>query len=83
MDELIEQLKNLFESISCLCAEGPEVMTKWQLTEKIQSEAMFGYALCKSNLTSRPSGGEKACTCPFPTFTHKCKHNIGVACTYP
>lgn len=34
------------------------------------------------HLTNHRSGREKECTCPFPTFTHKCKHNFGGIGTY-
>ena len=50
MKEIIEELKDIFESISCLCAEGPEFCTKLELTDAIQKETMHGYEICKSYL---------------------------------
>ena len=57
MDEIIEQTKKdlmvakgIFESISCLCAEGPEFHTKLELVELIQAEAIKGYNFCKEKI---------------------------------
>lgn len=50
--EQIEEVKNLFDSITCLCAEGPEFYTKMELMDIIVKEAVKGYNLCKSCLRS-------------------------------
>jgi hypothetical protein len=47
MNKTIKELKTIFESISCLCAEGSEFCTKLELTDAIQRDAMKGYKLCK------------------------------------
>lgn len=46
----IEQLKKLFESISCLCAEGPEVFEALKIIEAIQKETTKGYKICERYL---------------------------------
>ena len=43
----LKRLKYLFDSIVCLCAEGPEFHSKLELVEYIQKEAVKGYNLCK------------------------------------
>lgn len=50
--EQIEEVKNLFDSITCLCVEGPEFHTKMELMDIIIKEAVKGYNLCKKDLTS-------------------------------
>lgn len=47
MDNKIKELKDLFDSIVCLAAEGPEFHTKLELMEAIKDEAIKGYELCK------------------------------------
>jgi len=49
-EQTLKQCKDLFESISCLCAEGPEFMGKLQITEAVLKDAMKGYNLCKEAL---------------------------------
>ena len=51
MKKDIEKLRTIFESISCLCAEGPEFCTKLELTDAIQKDAMKGYNFCKRLLS--------------------------------
>jgi len=50
MKDTIEKLQRLFDSISCLCAEGPEFYGKIALVEAIGREAMKGYDICKDAL---------------------------------
>jgi len=50
MKKDIEKCKDLFESISCLCCEGPEFMTKMELMSAIAKDAGSGYDICKRNL---------------------------------
>jgi len=44
-DTRIEQANRIFESITCLVAEGPEFHTCSKLLEYIGKEAMKGYEL--------------------------------------
>lgn len=57
MNEKLAEIKNLFESITCLCAEGPEFMGKLQLVDAIRKEAHKGFDICKIIFTeqSNPS----------------------------
>lgn len=48
----IEKCKDLFESISCLCCEGPEFMTTIELMRAIGKDAGKGYDLCARHLSS-------------------------------
>ena len=48
IDQIIEQLQRLFESISCLAVEGPEFHTKMEICDIIAKEAARGYDICKS-----------------------------------
>ena len=68
MKNIIEQAKDLFESITCLCAEGPEFMKKLELTEAISKEAIKGFNLCKENLQQQDSA-DKCDSCDY-----YCKH---------
>ena len=49
-DPTIEQAKTLFDCITCLCVEGPEVTPPRELREAILKDALRGYYLCKSTL---------------------------------
>jgi len=42
-----KELINLLESISCLCAEGPEFMSKLELIESIQRDAFLALDILK------------------------------------
>ena len=46
---IVEKCRLLFESISCLCCEGPEFMTKMELMKAIGKDAGKGYDLCKNH----------------------------------
>jgi len=50
--EAIEESKQLFENIMCLCSEGPEFMNKIEICEAIIKEATKGFELCKSQLSA-------------------------------
>ena len=50
MENPIEELQELFNSISCLCAEGPEFLGKMELIEAIGRDARKGYDICKKVL---------------------------------
>lgn len=43
----IEQAREIFETIMCLCAEGPDVLRKMELVDLILKEAVRGFDLCK------------------------------------
>ena len=43
----LEKAQELFESITCLCVEGPEFHTRKELMESILREAEKGYGFCK------------------------------------
>ena len=45
------------ESISCLCAEGPEFMGKLQITDAIQKEVHEALEICRSVLQPVDSTG--------------------------
>ena len=49
MKSEIEKCKDLFESILCLCSEGPEFYSKLELMDTIIKEASKGYGICKSH----------------------------------
>ena len=49
MKTTIEECKDFFESIMCLCVEGPEFHTKMELVDAICQEATKGYDLCRSS----------------------------------
>ena len=48
-EEIFKEVELIFDSILCLCIEGPEVCTKAELMEAITKEAEKGYALCAIN----------------------------------
>ena len=50
----IIELRNLFVSIICLAAEGPEFHTKLELMKAIIQEANKGYGICVSLLPKNP-----------------------------
>lgn len=52
MKETLERLKLIFEGITCLCAEGPEVLSKLELTAAINKESDKGFAICEVALVS-------------------------------
>jgi len=43
----LEEARNLFESIICLCAEGREVVAREHLLDAIEKEAVKGYEATK------------------------------------
>ena len=43
----IEKCKELFESILCLCSEGPEFHTKMELMDAVLREAREGFSICR------------------------------------
>ena len=43
----VREANKIFDSITCLCAEGVEFMDKLQLADAIVKEAMKGYELTK------------------------------------
>ena len=45
----LKEIQLIFDSILCLCIEGPEVCTKADLIEAIVKETEKGYALCGIN----------------------------------
>ena len=45
----IEKIKFCFESILCLCSEGPEFMNKVSLCNLVMKEANIGMDLCNDN----------------------------------
>ena len=48
--EEIEEIKNLFDSIMCLCVEGVEFMGRVELALKISEDAARGYKICRRHL---------------------------------
>ena len=59
MKKDIEKCKDLFESISCLCCEGSEFMTKMELMEAIGKDALRGYDICNRHLIAHAVDAEK------------------------
>lgn len=55
--ERVHKIKQLFESIACLCFEGPELFPRRELMESIQQEASKGYGICKELLTAMAREG--------------------------
>ena len=53
MERELAKLKAIFSIISCYCAEGPEFMTKLQLCDAIQKEALKGYEICKKAISEK------------------------------
>lgn len=45
----VREANKIFESITCLCAEGPEFYSKLNLVELIVKEALKGYNLTKKD----------------------------------
>lgn len=69
----IEEIKNIFDSIICLAAEGPEVMKCIELVDKIAKESERGYNLCCRHLTNAMYSDDEnnAVYCGGCGFTHK------------
>jgi len=55
---MIRKVKDIFESITCLCAEGPEFHGKMELVELIAKEAVKGYFLCRAERSVSMAGFE-------------------------
>ena len=69
-----KEAQNIFESISCLCAEGVEFMSSKDVIEKIGKLSINGYDLCKrhqqGSRVDRATDGELCMFCEDP----KCKN---------
>lgn len=64
---IVEKCRLLFESISCLCCEGPEFMTKMELMKAIGKDAGEGYDLCKNHHNVAVAHDRaKSCDCADP-----------------
>lgn len=61
MKKDIEKCKDLFESISCLCCEGPELMSKMELMSAINKDAGKGYDICKRHLIAHAPDTKPQC----------------------
>ncbi len=48
--KIVEECKNLFESITCLRVEGVEFFSQKKILDSICREATKGYDLCKNHL---------------------------------
>ncbi len=70
MKTTIEECKDFFESIMCLCVEGPEFHTKMELVDIILAEATNGYNLCKSVEQADSADAETCERCGYPKSTH-------------
>ena len=46
----IEEMKDIFNSIVCLCVEGVEFMDRVELALKISEDATRGYKICQKHL---------------------------------
>ena len=46
-EAVLEKAKNLFDSITCLCAEGVEFHKRHDIIMAVSKEAAKGYLLCK------------------------------------
>ena len=51
MDQTVKEIRNIFESIQCLCVEGTEFMNKSELVEVILRETNSGIKLCNGGIT--------------------------------
>ena len=51
----IDEIREVFNSISCLVAEGPEFMTSIQVIDEVSKEAIRGYNLCTHLLINQPT----------------------------
>lgn len=45
----LTDLKDIFDSIACLCAEGVEFVSRTELATAVLKEATTGYAMCKAD----------------------------------
>ena len=82
MEKLIEELKTLFDSIICLCADGPEFHNKLQLVDLIGKEAGKGYNICKTALQQKDSGDTLTRKEKCPECGAVCPHRIGCYKTF-
>lgn len=46
----LEEVRELFDSILCLCVEGREVVARKHLLDEIQKEAEKGYEIAREKL---------------------------------
>ena len=72
----LERAKDLFESILCLCVEGPEVMRKLQICEKVGLEALDGMNICEEAIKFSTKGRESA----LPNYTKRFVAGVGYTC---
>ena len=64
MRNTIEQCKKLFESITCLRAEGVEFFSQREILDAIAGAANKGYDICKKALQQDDSADDyKYCDC--------------------
>ena len=49
----LEEARNLFDSIICLCVEGREVVAREHLLDAIEKEAEKGYEITEAGETQR------------------------------
>ncbi len=62
--KIVEECKNLFESITCLRVEGVKFFTQKEILDSICREAMKGYDLCKNHLiTVAPDAKQPLAKC--------------------
>ena len=57
----LENAMFLFESITCLCAEGPEFMGNLDLCKVIERDAARGFELCGEALKLERASGAQRC----------------------
>ena len=79
MKSEIEKCKDLFESILCLCSEGPEFYSKLELMDTIIKEASKGYGICKSH---QPEDSADTYSDPGGCKLMKCTDLINERCYY-
>jgi len=58
----IEKCKELFESILCLCSEGPEFHTKMELMDAVLREARKGFSICRGTQQAVEGGRAEVCS---------------------
>ncbi|OEU68467.1 MAG: hypothetical protein BBJ57_07255 [Desulfobacterales bacterium PC51MH44] len=56
--KIVEECKNLFESITCLRVEGVEFFSQKEILDSICREATKGYDLCKNHLITENADHE-------------------------
>ena len=79
----IEKCKELFESILCLCSEGPEFHTFMELMDAVLREARKGFSICRGTQQAVEADAKHCgnCGAVLQTYCKECFNSGAKNCT--